>query len=60
MAMALPIVAAGVGVLFGGHVGGRGGLALRHKTDSLTFIRVLVLAYLVPGPKEPNRLGPVA
>ena len=60
MAAALPVVAAGVGVLFGGHVGGRVDLAPWHKTNSLTFIHVSVITCLAPGPKKPNGLGPIA
>ena len=58
--MALPVVAAGVGVLFGGHVGVGVNLAPWCKTDNLTFIHVSVLTYLAPEPKEPNGIGPVA
>ena len=56
----MSLIAAGVGVLFRAHVGGRVDLAPQHKTDSLTFVSVLVLTYLAPGPKEPNGLGPAA
>ena len=58
--MALPIVAVGVSVLFGGHISGKVDFPLQHKTDSLTFVHVSVLTCLTTRPKEPNRLGPLA
>ena len=59
--LVLPVVVTGVGVLFGRHVGGVR-LPLQCKTDRLTLDigLCLVLSLLATGPKEPNRLGPVA
>ena len=58
--MVLPIVATGVGVLFGGHVRGR--WTLHHgaeQTDRLWKF-ICMLTCLALRPKEPYGLGPVA